>query len=200
MDLKSVQGQPVSNRTAEPQQGRVQTQSTQSKAEHNQSILQASLKVSISSGNDSLTLLFRTAVNELNQILEADLGSNSIDEAYSSGLDISPDATAERIVSLSTAFFSSYQEQHPEMDPETQLNSFVDLISSGIEKGFSEAREILDGLQVLEGDIAANIDTTYDLVQNKLAAFLDTMLPNGETGTGARTESNNTDDTESSDT
>lgn len=176
MDLKSVQGQPVGSRTAETLQGRAQTQATQSKTEHNQSILQASLKVSISSGNDSLTLLYRSAVNELNQVLEADLGSNAIDEAYSSGLDISPDATAERIVSLSTAFFSSYQEQHPEMDLETQLNSFVELISSGIDQGFSEAREILDGLQVLDGDIAANIDTTYELVQNKLNAFLDTLL------------------------
>lgn len=191
MDLQSVQGQPVASRTTETQQGRVQTQATQSKTEHNQSILQASLKVSISSGNDSLTLLYRSAVNELNQVLEADLGSNAIDEAYSSGLDVSPDATAERIVSLSTAFFSSYQEQHPEMDLETQLNSFVELISSGIDQGFSEAREILDGLQVLEGDIAANIDTTYELVQNKLTAFLDTLLQSSAAET--------TNDTETSD-
>ncbi|WP_432473938.1 DUF5610 domain-containing protein [Amphritea sp. HPY] len=191
MDLTSVQGQPVGSRTAETQQNRVQTQPTQSKTEQNQSILQASLKVSISSGNDSLTLLYRSAVNELNQVLEADLGSNAIDEAYSSGIDVSPDATAERIVSLSTAFFSSYQEQHPEMDLETQLNSFVELISSGIDQGFSEAREILDGLQVLEGDIAANIDTTYELVQNKLTAFLDTLLQSSVTET--------TDDTVSSD-
>lgn len=197
MDLKSVQGQPVGSRAAETQQNRVQTQPTASKTEQNQSILQASLKVSISTGNDSLTLLYRSAVNELNQVLEADLGSNAIDEAYNAGLDVSPEATADRIVSLSTAFFSSYQEQHPEMYLETQLSSFVELINSGINQGFSEARDILDGLQVLEGDIAANIDTTYELVQNKLAAFLDTLLQSSEAETG--TESLISADAETSD-
>jgi hypothetical protein len=35
----------------------------------------------------------------------------------------------------------------------------------------TEAREILGGLNVLDGDIASNIDKTYDLVQKKLNDF-----------------------------
>ncbi|MDO6564160.1 DUF5610 domain-containing protein [Amphritea sp. 1_MG-2023] len=152
------------------------TQAQENKTAHNQAILQAALEVSISSGNDSLTLLYRSAVTELNKVLETDLGESSIQKAYDSGLDVSPDATAERIVSLSAGFFSSYQAQHPEMNYQDQVTHFVDVIGGGIDQGFSEARDILDGLQVLDGDIASNIDKTYDLVQEKLSILTDSLL------------------------
>jgi len=48
------------------------------------------------------------------------------------------------------------------------------VISGGIDKGFKDARDILEGLNVLkEGNIAGNIDATYDLVQKGLQAFVD---------------------------
>ena len=174
MDINPLQSQTNSTGTQPAKQ--TESSASQAKAQQNQAILQSSLQVSINSGNDSLALLYRTAVEELNKVLEADLGNNSIQQAYDSGLDVSPEATAERIVSMTTGFFSSYQTQHPEMDFETQVRSFTDLISGGIDQGFSEAREILDGLQVLEGDIAANVDATYDLVQAKLNTFMEIML------------------------
>ncbi|SEQ38980.1 hypothetical protein SAMN03080615_01333 [Amphritea atlantica] len=171
MEISSIQGQSAAERNKPTEE----TAATQ-KSVQNQAILQASLDVSISSGNDSLALLYRTAVTELNKVLEADLGPSAIQQAYDSGVDVSPAATAERIVALSANFFSSYQDQHPEMDYQTQVKSFVKLISGGIDQGFADAREILDGLQVLQGDIAANIDTTYDLVQEKLSTLMDTLL------------------------
>ena len=173
MDIKPIQPQATGS---PPEKSGTGADQQQLKQQQNQAILETSLQVSLSAGNDSLALLYRTAVEELNKALEADLGPNAIQQAYDSGLDVSPEATAERIVSMTTGFFSSYQEQHPEMDFETQVKSFTDLISGGIDQGFAEAREILDGLQVLEGDIAANIDTTYDLVQEKLTAFMDALL------------------------
>lgn len=50
---------------------------------------------------------------------------------------------------------------------------FSKIIGGGIDKGFVEARKILDGLQVLENDIASNINLTYDLVQDGLQTFID---------------------------
>ena len=44
-------------------------------------------------------------------------------------------------------------------------------IGGGIDQGFAEARGILDGLGVLEGELKDNIDLTYDLVQQGLQAF-----------------------------
>ena len=147
-----------------------------SKQAFNASILKASMEVSLSAGNNSMSLLFKTAIENLNQVLAPELGDNAIQAAADSGMDFSPQATADRIVSMSTAFFGKYAENHPEKDMETALNDFTKLISGGIEKGFAEARQILDGLKVLEGDIASNIDKTYELVQSGIKSFVESYL------------------------
>ena len=142
----------------------------------NAAIIDAHLSLSSGDADNSLTLVFKTAIEGINAELEPTLGANAIQNAGDSGLDFGPEATAERIVSLSTAFFGSYQKANPDLDFATVLNQFVDVISSGINQGFAEAREILVGLQVLEGDIASNIDLTYDLVGEKLDAFVEREL------------------------
>lgn len=142
------------------------------RAERNAEILQAHHQASLRSRNEPLSLLYKTALEALRPELEPILGGQTIEEAHDSGLDVSPEATAERIVSLSTGFFSAFKEQNPELTTEEQIERFSDILSKGIDKGFSEAREILDGLQVLqEGSIAENIDKTYELVQQGLQAF-----------------------------
>lgn len=143
------------------------------KLEQNSAILQANLDVNISAGNEPLALLYKAAIEGINEALEPELGENAIQKAYDSGLDVSPEATADRIVSLSTAFFEQYQNQHPELSEQEAATKFAEIIGGGIDTGFSEAREILSGLNVLEGDIASNIDATYDLVQDGLKAFVE---------------------------
>jgi hypothetical protein len=44
-------------------------------------------------------------------------------------------------------------------------------IGDAIDHGFKEASDILSGLKVLEGDIAAGVDKTYELIQQGLAQF-----------------------------
>ena len=51
------------------------------------------------------------------------------------------------------------------------LQKFMDTMRSGMEKGVTEAREILQGLGVLGGDIAANIDKTHALLTKGYADF-----------------------------
>ncbi len=142
----------------------------------NASIVSTSIEVSISSGNKPLTVLLQSAIEHLNEVLEPDLGPNAIQKAADDGLDVSPEATAQRIVDLSTGFFEAFKAQHPGEDEAVLLERFVEIIGGGIDQGFQEAREILDGLQVLEGDIATNIDKTYDLVQQGLQEFFDRMM------------------------
>ncbi len=136
----------------------------------NASILE-STEVKLSARDEPLALTLRAIIDELNAALEPDLGPNAIDAAVESGLDVSPEATAERIVSLSTAFFPAFQDSNPDESGEEVLAHFIDVIRGGIEQGFTEARDILQGLAVLEGSIASNIDLTYSLVQEKLDAF-----------------------------
>jgi hypothetical protein len=135
----------------------------------NISIVQASLEVSISTHNEPLALLYKAAITNLNEALQPEFGENAIQNA--AGQDNTPDGTAGRIVTLSTAFFESYKRQNPDEDPDTALKNFMDIVRGGMEKGFQEAREILDGLKVLQGDIAGNIDKTYELVMKGYADF-----------------------------
>ncbi|MEH6471476.1 MAG: DUF5610 domain-containing protein [Halopseudomonas sp.] len=148
----------------------------QVKQSANAAIMQANQQVSLQAGNEPLALLYTAAIDAINEKLAPSLGENALQRGLDEGLDVSPEATAERIVSLTTGLFSRYQDSNPELDFSAQVERFVEVISGGIEQGFNEARDILDGLNVLEGDIAANIDTTYELVQQGLQAFVDQML------------------------
>lgn len=139
------------------------------KSSTNTAILSASLDVSISTGDKSMQLLYKTAIDNINQILKPEFGDNAIQAKASE--DQSPDATAGRIVSLSTAFFDKFMEQRPGMDKATAAQQFREVLTKGIDQGFSEARNILSGLNVLTGDIASNVDKTYELVQSKLDEF-----------------------------
>lgn len=139
-------------------------------------ILQASLDVSISAGDNAMALLYRTAIDTINDILAPEFGPNALQAAMQQ--DNSPEATAERIVSQSTAFFDAYARQHPNTDPEDRLRDFVSIIRGGFEKGYAEAVQILTGLGVMgEGSpIAAEIGKTFEQVQKGYDDFLDSKL------------------------
>lgn len=139
------------------------------RAQLNASIVKSSLEVSISSGNEPLALLYRSAIDRLNEILEPEFGANAIQNAASQ--DNSPEATAARIVSLSTGFFEAYKSQHPDEDPAALLDKFMGLIREGFEQGYADASGILDGLGVLDGEVAAGITRTHELVLQGYADF-----------------------------
>lgn len=142
----------------------------------NAQIVQASLDVSISSGNDGLALLYRSAIESINEQLAPTLGANAIQNAM--GQDNSPEGTAGRILSQTLAFFDGYARQHPNKEPEQLLRDFVDTIRGGFEKGYNEAASILEGLGVMgEGShVAAEIGKTYELVQQGYDDFLQSRL------------------------
>jgi hypothetical protein len=140
------------------------------KQQLNIAILQSSLEVSISSQNDPLALVYKSAIENLNEVLKPQLGDNAIQNAASE--DNSPEATAGRIVSFVTNMFEMYKQNNPDKDDSGNVNSYMGLIYSGVEKGFKEARDILSSLNVLNGTLSDNIDKTYDLVQKGLADFM----------------------------
>ena len=173
---------PVQNRQKTAQQAPAQTKQQapeltpvqQQKAALKVSILE-STQVSIAAHDQSLSLLLNTAIDKINELLAPELGEQAIQKTVDSGLDVNPEATAERIVSLSTAMFGAYKEQKPGEEELVVLQKFMDVIGSGIDQGFAEARDVLEGLKVLQGDIASNIDQTFSLVQDKISAF-ETMI------------------------
>lgn len=141
----------------------------QRRAQLNAQIVRASEQASINAGNEPLALLFRSAIEQLNEMLAPTLGENAIQNAMNQ--DNTPEGTASRIVSLSTGFYEAFKEQHGDEAEADVLQKFMETIRSGFEKGFREAESILQGLGVLDGEIAAGINRTYELVLEGYARF-----------------------------
>jgi len=154
---------------------------TQSKKEQNSAIVRTQMEVSLNMGNEPMTLLFKTALDAINEVLDPTLATKPVQTAYDNQVDVSPEATAARIVSFSTGFYHSFLEQNVDITPEESLDKFMSVISGGIEQGFKDARDILESLSVLEGNIATDIDSTYELVQEGLAHFTDSFFNTTDT-------------------
>jgi len=138
-------------------------------------ILQASIQVSIRSGDQSQALLLRSAIEGINEALAPTLGPQAIQNSMDE--DRSAEATAGRIVSMSTAFFEAYAARRQDDAPETVLRDFIDVIRGGFESGFGEAREILEGLGVFKGAVEADVMKTRELVLEGYDRFIQERLP-----------------------
>jgi hypothetical protein len=87
-----------------------------------------------------------------------------------------PENTAKRIVDGATGFLAGFQNAHPELEGDALIEKFMDVVGGGLTQGFDEARRILGDLNVLEGDIADNIDLTYLKVQEQMLNFKNQFL------------------------
>lgn len=155
------------------------------KAQFNLSIVQSSLEVSLQTQNDPLSLVYKTAIENINDVLRPQLGDNAIQNTASQ--DNTPEATAGRIVSFITNMFDLFKKSNPDKDDSSNIDDYMKLIFKGVDQGFKEARGILESLSVLQGDIAGNIDKTYDLVQKSLNDFINKVKgakPDTEEGQG----------------
>lgn len=147
----------------------------QQQAKLNSAIMSSALDASISAKNEPQALLYRSAIESLNEVLAEDFGANAIGKAM--GQDNSPEATADRIVSLSTGFFEAFKKNHPDKDEQEVLDLFMHTIRTGFETGFREAQDILSGLGALEGEVASGINKTFDLVMQGFADFAQAHTP-----------------------
>lgn len=153
---------------AEKPSGTIATQAD-AHAQLNSSIIKSMIEVSIKSQNEPLALLLKTAITGINDLLKPEFGDNAIQAAVSQ--DNTPEGTAGRIVSLSTGFFEAFKKQHAGENEVDVLKNFMATIRKGFEQGYNEASNILQGMKVLSGDIAGNIEKTYALVQKGYADF-----------------------------
>ena len=143
----------------------------------NSQIIQSSLNVSISSGNNPQELLFRSVLDKIYEAIGPELNTSTPPVEQ----DNSPEATADRILSLSLGFFDAYAAQHPGKDKEQLATDFVNLIRGGFEKGFKEASDILDSMNVLNGSVAEGIQKTYELVTKGYDDFITAHTQKPET-------------------
>ena len=116
-----------------------------------------------------LSVTARQIVDKINELLKAKLpdGVQSLQPE-----DVTPEATAEKIVTGATAFFDAYAKQHPELEGEDLLTSFMDTIRGGIDRGYSDAFDTLKGLGAFDIDgVQSGIEKTKTLIEEKLKAY-----------------------------
>ena len=84
----------------------------------------------------------------------------------------SSDYTPEKVAGRILGFIEQRLQGEAAMgaDP-AKLQGLLSQARAGVEKGFSEARKILDGLGVLGGKVATDIDDTYARIQDGLGAL-----------------------------
>lgn len=93
---------------------------------------------------------------------------------FDTSADISPEATADRIVGFALGLKGTFARQNEDLSQAEMMAKFEVEIRRGIEEGFGNATSILRDLELMEGDVQDNVDTTWDLVQEKLNDFFNT--------------------------
>lgn len=149
--------------------------------ELNQTILQNQLEISLKSDNKSMSLLYKTITASIEKRLADDDSvaapeKTTASNPYSQDQDTSPQATADRIVAFATNFYANYRERNQDLSEEAAMDDFMAKIGGGIDQGFADAKDILKGLQQLEGKVASDIDETYELIQQGLQSFREKTL------------------------
>lgn len=98
--------------------------------------------------------------------------------------DFAPGKVAERVLGFIGGRLESAKADGADT---TALQKMYDQAAKGVEKGFEEARKILDGMGVLKGKVAADIDDTWQRIQAGMQDITQRLLPDaaaGKTGEG----------------
>jgi hypothetical protein len=118
----------------------------------------------------ALSLSAEEIISKLNELLAGKLPEGGIQGLAPE--EVTPEATADRIVRQTTALFEAYKRQNQDKDPEEVLNNFMNAVRSGVEQGYAEAFEILEGLGAFKFDgVKAGVEQTKILIESKLQAF-----------------------------
>lgn len=81
--------------------------------------------------------------------------------------DFTPERVADRIAGFVNSGINGAKARGAS---EAELQSLRDRALQGVERGFRDAREILQGLNILTGRVAEAVDRTEQLVQDKLSS------------------------------
>ncbi|MEO4048326.1 DUF5610 domain-containing protein [Pseudomonas sp. CAU 1711] len=95
--------------------------------------------------------------------------------------DFTPDKVAGRVL----GFIERRLRSEAAAGADTgKLESLLAQAREGVEKGFAEARKILDGMGVLGGKVAEDIDTTYAKIQDGLQGLQEEFAPRAPAAPG----------------
>jgi len=128
-------------------------------------------RMTLGAANNPTALILQAAQEKINEMFKPYLGDSAIQRAVDSAQDMSPEAAADRIISFATQLIGRAEAQQADLsvDEQRSREQLYENVRVGIERGFEQARDILDGLQALEGDVKESVDSTYSRVQEGLS-------------------------------
>lgn len=162
---------------------------SESRLEANKGLLQAMFGKADSRGANAQKINYQEVVSKLEDVLRKELGDDnfSLDKlaAKTSGVEgqedyWSPEKTSDRIVAGATGYFEAFKKQHPNLTEEEALDKFMDVITPAIDRGFNEAKDILQGFEIFKDDVKENANRTLELVHEKLDLFRERVLGSKE--------------------
>lgn len=120
-----------------------------------------------------LSVTANEIVAKINDLLKAKL-PNGVQSLKPE--EVTPDATADRIVTGITSLYEAYAKQHPEMEGEDLLKSFMKEARSGVQQGYDDAFDTLDNLGAFQFDgVKDGVQQTKALIEEKLKAWEKSM-------------------------
>jgi hypothetical protein len=117
------------------------------------------------------TVLRDSLQKRLDSAIEAAGVELDSSELLAGTVDTSPEATAQRIADFALGFFETVKANNPDKSPTIQLDDFVGLIKGAVEEGFELARGILNDIGQIAAPVEADINKTFELVMERIAAF-----------------------------
>lgn len=96
--------------------------------------------------------------------------------------DYTPEKVAGRILGFIEQRLQSEEAAGADA---SKLKGLLEQARSGVEKGFAEARKILDGMGVLQGKVASDIDDTYQKIQDGFSDLDKRFNPAATSNTGS---------------
>jgi len=126
--------------------------------------------ITFNAKNDPTALILQSAMEKINEMFAPHIGDGALQKAIESGQDMSPKATAERILSFATQLIGRVEADQADLPVKEQRSRerLFQNIQTGIERGFEQARSILDGMQVLDGAVKETVNSTYTYTRQGL--------------------------------
>jgi len=119
---------------------------------------------------ESMQIVVERAMDKLRSVVSDARAALGIPE--DTEIDTSAEATGNRIADFALGAFDKWSKNHSGLADEDARKQFADFIGGAIQQGISEARGILGSLNALTGEVDTNINSTWDVIQNRLNDFV----------------------------
>ena len=121
-------------------------------------------------------ILKDSLIDKINQVFEEAGMDVTVEEMEDLGEEMTPEATAGRIVAFATSFLESFKANHVEEAPTARIEGFIALIRDAISDGFARARDFLEGITKLSETVDESINKTFEITNTLLDEFHQAQL------------------------